>query len=160
MPTVNNPEADSPDRTASRSSATFWLPLCVGLVTVAATLGAWRSIESARHAHGEAVFAEHDTADALYVIIRGRVKIHRGDEQLASLGPGEPFGEMAALDGSPRSASATATEDSELLRIDSDEFYEVLHEQVELAEGIIRTLIARLRLADSAATSARAPHVV
>lgn len=111
-------------------------------------------------APGEAVFAEHDTADALYVIIRGRVKIHRGDEQLASLGPGEPFGEMAALDGSPRSASATATEDSELLRIDSDEFYEVLHEQVELAEGIIRTLIARLRLADSAATSARAPHVV
>jgi len=104
-------------------------------------------------APGESAFAEHDTADALYVIIRGRVRIHRGDDELATLGPGEPFGEMAALDGSPRSASATATEDTELLRIGSDEFYEVLHEQVEIAEGIIRTLIARLRAA-AAATEA------
>ena len=113
-------------------------------------------------APGEAAFAEHDVADALYVIIRGRVNIHRGDESLASLGPGEPFGEMAALDGSPRSATATATEDTELLRIGSDEFYEVLHEQVEIAEGIIRTLIARLRVADVAlaASSGRPSQIV
>lgn len=111
-------------------------------------------------APGEPAFSEHDAADALYVIIRGRVKIHRGDDQLALLGPGEPFGEMAALDGSLRSASATATEDTELLRIGSDEFYEVLHEQVEIAEGIIRTLIARLRAANAAleATAGRPPR--
>jgi ATP/ADP translocase/HEAT repeat protein len=108
-------------------------------------------------APGESVFAEHDTADALFVIIRGRVRIHRGDDQLAVLSAGEPFGEMAALDGSPRSASATAMEDTELLRIGSDEFYEVLHEQVELAEGIIRTLIARLRAADAALGAACGP---
>ena len=56
---------------------------------------------------------------------------------------------MAVLDSSPRSATATAVEETEVLRIGSEEFYEVLHEQVEIAEGIIRLLSARLRDADS-----------
>jgi PAS domain S-box-containing protein len=58
MPTGNRPRPNPPGSPGPRTSATLWLPLCVGLVTVAATLGAWRSIEAARHAHGEAVFAE------------------------------------------------------------------------------------------------------
>jgi CRP-like cAMP-binding protein len=55
---------------------------------------------------------------------------------------------MAVLDEVPRSASAEALEELELLRIGSDEFYEMLHEQVEIAEGIIRMLTKRLREAD------------
>lgn len=109
-----------------------------------------RVAEHVSMAPGESVFAEHDPGDALYVIVRGKIKIHRGETVIAALGPGEPFGEMAALDGSPRSASATAIDNAELLRIGSDEFYEVLHEQVEIAEGVIRTLISRLRAADAA----------
>ena len=58
---------------------------------------------------------------------------------------GEAFGEMAVLDSAPRSASAAAEGEVELLRIGSEEFYEILHEQVEIAEGVIRMLTQRLR---------------
>ena len=56
---------------------------------------------------------------------------------------------MAVLDEVPRSATATAAQEAEVLRIGSEEFYEILHEQVEIAEGVIRMLTRRLREADA-----------
>jgi CRP-like cAMP-binding protein len=50
----------------------------------------------------------------------------------------------------PRTATAIAQEEVEVLRIGSEEFYEILHEQVEIAEGVIRMLARRLRSADDA----------
>lgn len=97
---------------------------------------------------GEVIFAEGDPGDALYVVARGRVAISHGGKQLATLGVGEAFGEMAVLDEAPRSASATALESTEVLRIGSEEFYEVLREQSEIAEGVIRMLSRRLREAN------------
>jgi CRP-like cAMP-binding protein len=98
------------------------------------------------------IFAAGDHGDSLYVVVRGRVQVAHGGEVLASLGPGEAFGEMAVLDASPRSADALAAEETEVLRIGSEEFYEILHEQVELAEGVIRMLARRLRLANASAS--------
>jgi CRP-like cAMP-binding protein len=79
------------------------------------------------------------------VVIRGRVVVSRDDRPLATLGAGDAFGEMAVLDAGPRSATVVADEQTEVLRIGSEEFYEVLQEQVELAEGVIRVLTQRLR---------------
>jgi len=98
---------------------------------------------------GQTVFREGDLGDALYVVVRGQVVISSGGERLALLGRGEAFGEMAILDESPRSATAVAAEETEVLRIGSEEFYEILHEQVEIAEGVIRMLTRRLREADA-----------
>ncbi len=97
---------------------------------------------------GQAVFREGEMGDALFVIVRGKVRIESGGERLAALGPGEAFGEMAVLDEVPRSATAVAEEETEALWIGSEEFYEILHEQVEIAEGVIRMLTRRLREAD------------
>ncbi len=99
---------------------------------------------------GEAIFKEGELGDALYVIVRGRVTISQEGAAIATLGPGEAFGEMSVLDTAPRSATATAEEECEVLRIGSEEFYEILHEQVEIAEGVIRMLSGRLREADAA----------
>ena len=88
--------------------------------------------------------------DALFVIVRGRVRVERGGQPVAELDGGETFGEMAILDGAPRSASVIALQETELLWIGSDAFYEILHEQVEIAEGVIRMLSARLRDANTA----------
>ena len=101
------------------------------------------------YSKGEPITREGETGDALYIVIRGQVVISVEGRMLATLGPGEAVGEMAVLDSSPRSATATADEETEVLRIGSEEFYEVLHEQVEIAEGIIRLLSSRLRDADS-----------
>ncbi len=109
-----------------------------------------RIAELETYAPGQPVFHEGEMGDALYVIVKGKVAIASGGEHLADLGPGEAFGEMAVLDEVPRSATATAGEETEVLRIGSEEFYEILHEQVEIAEGVIRMLTRRLRDADAA----------
>jgi HEAT repeat protein len=105
-----------------------------------------------RYADGERIFAEGDHGDSLYVVIRGKVRITKRGEPIATLGAGEAFGEMAVLDAAPRSGDATCEGDTEVLRMGSEEFYEILHEQVELAEGIIRMLVRRLRGAVATST--------
>jgi ATP/ADP translocase/HEAT repeat protein len=107
-----------------------------------------RVAELETRAKGEVIFREGDMGDALYVVVRGRVEIRKGQERLAEFGPQEVFGEMAVLDASPRSATAAALEDTDMLRIGSEEFYEVLHERVDIAEGVIRMLTRRLREAN------------
>ena len=102
------------------------------------------------HAPGARIVQEGEMGDALFVIVRGRVRVERGGQPVAELGPGETFGEMAILDGAPRSASVLALDETELLWIGSEAFYEILHEQVEIAEGVIRMLSARLRDANTA----------
>ncbi len=109
-----------------------------------------RIAEPCSYSPGQKVFAEGEMGDALFVIVRGQVQIRRGSHAVATLGAGEAFGEMAVLDEVPRSADAVAMEETDLLRIGSEEFYELLHEQVEIAEGVIRMLTHRLRDADAA----------
>ncbi|MBI4954463.1 MAG: HEAT repeat domain-containing protein [Myxococcales bacterium] len=104
-----------------------------------------RIAEVERYQAGEPVFVEGEMGDALFVLVRGRIAISHGGEELATLGPGEAFGEMAVLDEAPRSATARAAEEVEVLRIGSEAFYEVLHEHAEIAEGVIRMLSQRLR---------------
>jgi ATP/ADP translocase len=107
-----------------------------------------RVAEVETYAAGQALAREGEPGDALFVIVRGRVSIRHNGREIAVLGAGEAAGEMAVLDNAPRAATMVALEETEVLRIGSEEFYEVLHEQVEIAEGVIRMLVSRLRTAD------------
>ncbi len=93
------------------------------------------------------LFREGDRGDSLYIVLYGCVLVEKEGRTLASLTQGSCVGEMAVLDHEPRSADATVVEDSTLLRIDQEAFYEVLSQNHELMNGIIRLLISRLRLA-------------
>ena len=90
---------------------------------------------------GTVIFEEREPASYAYVIETGLVEISTDvdDESwvLATMGPGEMFGEMAALDGTERSATATAIEDTELTLIVSDQ----LRSRVESAEPILKLLL-------------------
>ncbi|MEZ4340219.1 MAG: cyclic nucleotide-binding domain-containing protein [Sandaracinaceae bacterium] len=97
---------------------------------------------------GETIVEEGEVGDVLFLVVAGRVTVRRSGVVLARLGPGETFGEMAVLDAEPRSATVVAEEPTECLAIASDDFYDVLREQSEIAEGVIRVLTARLRQAD------------
>lgn len=114
-----------------------------------------RVAEVEEHPTGATIFTEGEPGDALYVVVRGEVDVRHGNEKLARLGTGEAFGEMAVLDTAPRSATAVAATDAQLLRIQSGAFYEVLREQPAIAEGVIRTLSRRLREANEAVEAAR-----
>jgi CRP-like cAMP-binding protein len=84
-----------------------------------------------RYRRGEVIFHEGDPGDALHLILEGRVKIGRvsadGDEAIvASLGPGDAFGELVLLDGAPRSATATALEATETLTLAREAFVQLV----------------------------------
>ena len=103
---------------------------------------------------GAVLFKDGDTGDSLYLVTSGRVRIVKGGAEIAALEKGACFGEMAVLDQAPRSADAIIADEAVLLRIGSDEFYEVLAENPALAQGLVRLLTRRLR--DANARIARA----
>ncbi|MEO0136448.1 MAG: Crp/Fnr family transcriptional regulator [candidate division WOR-3 bacterium] len=100
---------------------------------------------------GEVLFNEGDKGDVMYLIKEGQIKITKGkgpDERvLAVLKEGDFFGEMAIIDGSPRSATATAITKTSLLIIDKETFRAKIREN-PLIEYILETLTKRLRNAD------------
>lgn len=94
------------------------------------------------------IFCQGESGQSLFFIIEGRVRIHAAgvSEDLAVLSERAVFGEMALLDSEPRSASATALSDVLCLKIERDDFNEILAEKPEIAQGIIKVLTRRLRL--------------
>ncbi|MEM9071646.1 MAG: Crp/Fnr family transcriptional regulator [Myxococcota bacterium] len=102
---------------------------------------------------GTILFRDGDAGDDMYVIQQGRVRIYTEvraqEKQLAILGPGDFFGEMALLNNKPRTASASILEDATLLRIDAQTFGSMIVSNTEIAVRLIRKLARRL---DSANT--------
>ena len=104
------------------------------------------------HNDGDLLFEEGEVGQRMYVIQSGQVQIFRtvGNDHivLAHLGPGEFFGEMAILEGMPRSASAMVVEPTRLIEVDWKMFEEMIAENAEIAIRIMRKLAARVRELD------------
>jgi len=94
---------------------------------------------------GTTIIREGEHGDCLYVIVEGEVKIVHDEEELASLGPENYFGEMSILDNEPRSATAVAATDGLLLRITQKDFHGILARNFASTLAIIKTLSHRLR---------------
>jgi CRP-like cAMP-binding protein len=95
----------------------------------------------------EVLFKEGDPGDALYVIVEGEVAVlSEGPPQveMARLGPGAFMGEVALMTDQPRSATVTATEDAELLRIDRKTLSGVLASHGEVLAAVLRFVRHRL----------------
>jgi CRP/FNR family cyclic AMP-dependent transcriptional regulator len=99
----------------------------------------------AKFAPGEVVFAEGDKGEHMYVVRSGEVEIKRDGVVVESLSAGGIFGEMALIDGSPRSATACAKTDCELAPINEKRFLFFVHETPFFAIAVMRTLAERLR---------------
>lgn len=102
----------------------------------------------------EVIFEEGSTGGEMYLIHDGRVLLTaRKDEAeqvpLIILNPGDFFGEMALVDDSPRSATASAMEDgTELIAMDRAKFLFMVRQQPEFALSLMHTLCQRLRAMD------------
>ncbi len=105
-----------------------------------------------KHPAGTVLFREGDRGQTMYVIRAGKVNIqkHIGTDEitLAVLGPGEFFGEMALLEGLPRSAGATVAEDALLIELEQNAFAAMVRRNGEIALRVMRRLSSRLREAD------------
>lgn len=98
-----------------------------------------------RRDSGDEIFAEGESGDALYLVLDGKVRVHRGDRVIAELGERECFGEMAILDAAPRSATVTSLLATDLLKITREDFQDIMSEKPEIAQGVIKVLTRRLR---------------
>jgi CRP/FNR family transcriptional regulator, cyclic AMP receptor protein len=99
---------------------------------------------------GEIVFAQGDEGDALYGVASGRVRISAcglgGQEVFLNImEPGDTFGEIAVMDGLPRTAAATALDNATLIIIKRQDFLELLEREPRLAVHLLRLLCERLR---------------
>jgi diguanylate cyclase len=114
-----------------------------------------------RVAAGTLLFGEGDTADSAYIVERGLVEIIAAREgasvTLTRLGAGEIFGEMALIDGAPRSASARCLTDCEFIVVGRDQIHREIGAASPLMSILLRTLIHRLRVATSEILSIAAP---
>jgi CRP-like cAMP-binding protein len=102
---------------------------------------------------GEVVFREGERGLTMFVVRTGQVRIskrvHAVERTLATLGPGEFFGEMAVLSGRPRTATATALDELSLLELDDKRFDAMIRSQAEIAARILKKLARRLDDADA-----------
>lgn len=101
--------------------------------------------KEAVHGQGESVVTEGRGGVGFHLIIDGKAKVIRGGRTVATLGPGEFFGEMALVDDAPRSASVVADTDLVTLVISKWEFRPLIRSNPELAWKLIEHLVARVR---------------
>jgi CRP/FNR family transcriptional regulator, cyclic AMP receptor protein len=99
------------------------------------------------------IFLEEEEGAALFIITSGKVKVVRTDDQgkeviLSILGEGDFFGEMAILDGLPRSATVVSIDDSELFMIHRRDFLQLIEKSPQVAVSLLRELTRRLRKSD------------
>ena len=107
-----------------------------------------------KYRRGSIILLEEETGSAMFVIILGKVKVVRADDDgreviLAILGESDFFGEMAILDGLARSASIVATTKAEVFMIHRGDFLNLLRVFPAIAISLLRELTTRLRKADT-----------
>lgn len=96
------------------------------------------------YAAGETIVKEGATGTALYVVLRGNVRVERGGASVGDLRSNDFFGELALIEDEPRSASVIAVDEAECLLFPAWEFRALLEEHPQIAVAIMRALIQRL----------------
>ena len=101
--------------------------------------------EEQRYEAGDVVVNAGDPGDALFVIMAGAVEVESNGNRIAKLGLGESFGELALLDGRPRTASVRAATPARLLRLPRATFAEAFQTHPTIGLGLVRGLTRWLR---------------
>lgn len=99
---------------------------------------------------GEVIFRQGDPGDVMYILVSGvvelRIKVEKGEKLLKCVDtPHDFFGEMALVDGSPRSASAIAVKPTKLIVVDEAQFEKIVLNNGKFAWKIIQVLSQRIR---------------
>lgn len=100
--------------------------------------------KSRRYAAGSTIVEEGEAGMALYVVLRGTVRVERNGAAVSALRPNDFFGELALIEDEPRTASVIAVDDVECLLFPAWEFRALLDENPQVALPIMRALIERL----------------
>lgn len=94
---------------------------------------------------GHVIARQGDVGTGFFVIVSGSVRVVRDGVTIATLGPGEFFGELSVLDGLPRTAQVIALEPTECLALATWDFEALVRERPSIALSVLRGLAGRLR---------------
>lgn len=94
---------------------------------------------------GDTIYLETDPADALYIVVEGRVRISTDGRATSEVGPGEAFGTWSLIDDSERGQRAECIEDGLALSLSREEFYDVASADLAILQELVRVLAKRLR---------------
>jgi len=97
------------------------------------------------HAENEQIYQTRDYADSMYIVVEGRVRLHREELEITTVGPGDPFGTWALFDDEPRVSAATALEPARILRLNKEDFIDLLADNVGITQGVLKALVSRVR---------------
>jgi CRP-like cAMP-binding protein len=110
-----------------------------------------RASDEVRVPAGKVLTEEGSPGHEFYLVLEGTATVSRKKKKVATVGPGQYFGEMALLDRGPRSATVTADTAMTLLVLGQREFSGVLDEVPGIAHKLLATMAERLREADTKA---------
>ncbi len=111
------------------------------------------AVEEIEVAEGESVIRKGEMGSAMYVVVRGQLRVHDESGDIRLLGERAVFGELAALDPEPRSASVTACVPTVLLEIERELLYELMSEDERFTRGILHRLCTLIRQAPNVPAS-------
>lgn len=94
---------------------------------------------------GALIIRKGEEGNAMFVLMKGKVKIHDGEHVIAFMEQGNYFGEFSLLDEAPRSMSVSAVEEVQLVKISRELFFALFQSQPEVGKKIISALTRRLR---------------
>lgn len=97
---------------------------------------------------GDVVVRQGEVGIGFYLVLEGQVEVRRKSRKLATLGPGECFGEMALFDDEPRSADVVAATPSRCLVLSKWEFWGFANAEPKVLRGILQQIARRLRATD------------
>jgi len=101
--------------------------------------------------HGTLIVREGERGDEFFVIGSGEAVVARGDREVAKLGPGDFFGELALFDEAPRNASVTSTTGITVVAIRRDAFQQLLGDLPGLRDQVLQGMARRLHELDAKA---------
>lgn len=99
---------------------------------------------------GEAVVVEGKMGHEFYVLVNGKAEVTRSGRSVATLGPGDYFGELALLDPHPRTATVTMLSDGEVIEVSQREFWQLLTDVPALARKLLQGMARRMHSAELA----------
>jgi CRP-like cAMP-binding protein len=101
--------------------------------------------EEVSYLKDEVIYRRSEPSDALYLVLQGGVRLHQDSRDITLAGPRQAFGTWALFDEEPRVVTATAVEDTNLLRVDREDFIDLLADHVQITRGILKKMADRLR---------------
>jgi len=99
---------------------------------------------------GETIVKQGETGIGFFLILGGQAKVERGGQAVATLGPGQFFGEMALLDDQPRTADVKAVGAVQCLVLSSWEFWSAVGDEPEVLRSLLKETVRRLRTSPAA----------